>query len=38
VYYDDPWWLLDMYHVGHVMYMRGSSAKIDDFVENFEEC
>ena len=27
-----------MYHVGHVMYMRGSSAKIDDFVENFEEC
>ena len=27
-----------MYHVGHVMYMWGSSAKIDDFVENFEEC
>lgn len=27
-----------MYHVGHVMYMRGSSAKFDDFVETFEEC
>ena len=27
-----------MYHVGHVMYMQGSSTKIDDFVENFEEC